>query len=47
MSEKTSPVYFTDFRTVADVSQGVKLQKLCRRAGIDISGRTMSKRSPT
>lgn len=32
MSEKTSPVYFTDFRTVADVSQGVKLQKLCRRA---------------
>ena len=35
MSEKTSPVYFTDFRTVADVSQGVKLQKLCRRAGID------------
>ena len=35
MSEKISPVYFTDFRTVADVSQGVKLQKLCRRAGID------------
>ena len=35
MPEKISPVYFTDFRTVADVSQGVKLQKLCRRAGID------------
>ena len=35
MSPKSSPVYFTDFRTVADVSQGVKLQKLCRRAGID------------
>ena len=35
MSQKSSPVYFTDFRTVADVSQGVKLQKLCRRAGID------------
>ena len=34
MSQKSSPVYFTDFRTVADVSQGVKLQKLCRRAGI-------------
>ena len=27
-------VYFTDFRTKLDVSQGVKLQKLCRRAGI-------------
>ena len=27
-------VYFTDFRTELDVSQGVKLQRLCRRAGI-------------
>ena len=27
-------VYFTDFRTQLEVSQGVKLQKLCRRAGI-------------
>ena len=27
-------VYFSDFRTVAGVSQGAKLQKLMRRAGI-------------
>ena len=27
-------VYFTDFRTKLDVSQGVKLQKLCRQAGL-------------
>ena len=27
-------VYFTDFRTKLDQSQGVKLQKLCRKAGI-------------
>lgn len=27
-------VFFTDFRTQLDVSQGVKLQRLCRRAGI-------------
>ena len=27
-------VYFTDFRTHVGVSQGVKLQKLCRAAGI-------------
>ncbi|MCR4655013.1 MAG: DUF362 domain-containing protein [Lachnospiraceae bacterium] len=27
-------VYFTDFRTEPEVSQGVKLQRLCRRAGI-------------
>ena len=27
-------VYFTDFRTKLDVSLGVKLQKLCRRAGM-------------
>ena len=27
-------VFFTDFRTKLDVSQGVKLQRLCRRAGI-------------
>ena len=27
-------VFFTDFRTKPDVSQGVKLQKLCRKAGI-------------
>ena len=27
-------VYFTDFRTTQDVSLTVKLQKLCRRAGI-------------
>ena len=35
MSTARSPVYFTDFRTVPNVSQGVKLQRLCRRAGID------------
>ncbi len=28
-------VYFTDFRTRVGVSQGLKLQKLCRAAGID------------
>ena len=28
-------VVFTDFRTKLDVSQGVKLQNLCRRAGMD------------
>ena len=28
-------VVFTDFRTKPDVSQGVKLQNLCRKAGID------------
>ena len=28
-------VYFTDFRTKLDISQGVKLQKLCRRAGLE------------
>ena len=28
-------VYFTDFRTQLGVSQGLKLQRLCRRAGID------------
>ena len=27
-------VYFTDFRTQLDTSQGVKLQRLCRKAGI-------------
>ena len=27
-------VYFTDFRTKLDVSQGTKLQNLCRKAGI-------------
>ena len=27
-------VFFTDFRTTPGVSQGVKLQKLCRAAGI-------------
>ena len=27
-------VFFTDFRTKLDVSQGTKLQYLCRRAGI-------------
>ena len=27
-------VFFTDFRTKLDVSLTVKLQKLCRRAGI-------------
>ena len=27
-------VYFTDFRTKLDVSQGKKLQALCRKAGI-------------
>jgi hypothetical protein len=29
-----SKVYFTDFRTQLEVSQGVKLQRLCRAAGI-------------
>jgi uncharacterized Fe-S center protein len=28
-------VYFTDFRTQLDVSLGVKLQRLCRKAGIE------------
>lgn len=28
-------VYYTDFRTKLDINQGMKLQKLCRRAGID------------
>lgn len=28
-------VFFTDFRTKLDVSQAEKLQKLCRRAGMD------------
>ena len=28
-------VFFTDFRTQLDVSQGVRLQKLCRKAGIE------------
>ena len=35
-------VYFTDFRTKPNVSQGVKLQKLCRQAGlgkIDFEGK--------
>ena len=27
-------VYFTDFRTKPNVSQGIKLQKLCRQAGL-------------
>ena len=34
-------VYYTDFRTQANVSQGMKLQNLCRRAGlntVDFSG---------
>ena len=30
-----SKVYFTDFRTQIDVSQGVKLQRLIKKAGID------------
>ena len=34
MPDSKASVYFTDFRTTANVSQGVKLQKLCRRAGI-------------
>ena len=29
-----SKVVFTDFRTKLDVSQGVKLQNLCKTAGI-------------
>ena len=29
-----SKVYFTDFRTKVGVSQGVKLQRLCKKAGI-------------
>ena len=32
---KKSKVYFTDFRTQLGVSQGDKLQKLCRKAGIE------------
>ena len=35
MANEKAKVYYTDFRTALDVSQGVKLQKLCRRAGID------------
>ena len=31
---KKAKVYFTDFRTRLDVSQGVKLQNLCRTAGL-------------
>ena len=34
MSSTKSAVYFTDFRTKLDVSQGVKLQNLCKKAGI-------------
>ena len=34
MMEK-SKVYFTDFRTRIGVSQGVKLRRLCRKAGIE------------
>ena len=34
MSSTRSAVYFTDFRTKLDVSQGVKLQNLCKKAGI-------------
>ena len=37
-----SKVYFTDFRTQLDVSLGVKLQRLCRKAGmaqIDFEGK--------
>ena len=34
MANEKAKVYFTDFRTSLDVSQGVKLQKLCRKAGI-------------
>ena len=37
-----SKVYFTDFRTHIDVSQGVKLQRLIKAAGIgniDFEGR--------
>ncbi|MBQ6513969.1 MAG: DUF362 domain-containing protein [Clostridia bacterium] len=30
-----SKVYFTDFRTKPNVSQGVRLQKLCRQAGLE------------
>ena len=35
-------VYYTDFRTQANVSQGMKLQNLCRRARlntVDFSGK--------
>ena len=31
-------VWFTDFRTQLDVSQGMKLQKLCRKAGMEKVG---------
>ena len=34
MANTKASVYFTDFRTKLDVSLGVKLQNLCRRAGI-------------
>ena len=34
MANEKAKVFFTDFRTSLDVSQGVKLQKLCRKAGI-------------
>ena len=32
MSSTKSAVYFTDFRTKLDVSQGVKLQNLCKKS---------------
>ncbi|MBQ3389253.1 MAG: DUF362 domain-containing protein [Thermoguttaceae bacterium] len=32
---KKSKVYFTDFRTKLGVSYGLKLQRLCKKAGID------------
>ena len=34
-SMNQAKVYFSDFRTRLGVSQGIKLQRLIRRAGID------------
>ena len=42
MFKERAKVYYTDFRTQANVSQGMKLQNLCRRAGlntVDFSGK--------
>ena len=33
--EEKAKVYFTDFRTTLGVSHALKLQKLCRKAGMD------------
>ena len=35
MESNRSKVFFTDFRTQLDISHGIKLQKLCKKAGIE------------